>query len=55
MLDICNEYGMMLDANKPMRGQIGDCGWNAPVNLMLDGRELHWGKETKILRGYYFS
>ena len=48
MLDICNEYGMMIDVkfntDKSMCVQIGDCGWNAPVNLMSDGSELYWKK-----------
>ena len=53
MLNICNEYGVMLDikfnADKSVCLQIGDCGWNTPVNLMLNGRKLYWEKEIKYL------
>ena len=36
-------------ADKSMCVQIGDCGWNAPVNLTFDGRKLYWEKEMKCL------
>ena len=42
-----NEYGMILGIkfNVDKCLQIGDCGWNAPVNLMLDGIGSWIGKK----------
>ena len=53
MFDNCNEYGMIFDikfnVDKSLCLKIGDGRWNAPINLMLDGRELYWEKELKYL------
>ena len=40
---------LKFNVDKSLCLQIGDCEWNATINLMLEGRELYWEKELKYL------